>query len=79
MLNEAFENIFSFKKFQPDYKIIEHVFAVSHMISKANILAIAVERREVQQSETFLKQRGCWKNWFDKNFVSKKYFLRYQD
>jgi len=46
-LNEAFENVFLFKKFQPDYNIIEHVFAVSHMIWKANTLAIAVERREV--------------------------------
>ena len=33
-LNEAFENVFLFKKFQPDYNIIEHVFAVSHMIWK---------------------------------------------
>jgi len=46
-LNEAFENVFLFKKFQSDYNIIEHVFAVSHMIWKANMLAIAVERREV--------------------------------
>ena len=46
-LNEAFENVFLFKKFQPDYNIIEQVFAVSRMISKANTLAIAVERREV--------------------------------
>ena len=45
-LNEAFENVFLFKKLQLDC-IIEHVFAVSHMIWKANMLAIAVERREV--------------------------------
>ena len=45
-LNEAFENVFLFKKLQPDC-IIEHVFAVRHMIWKANKSAIAVERREV--------------------------------
>ena len=44
-LNEAFENAFLFKKLQPDYNIVEHVFAVSHIIWKANMLAIAVERR----------------------------------
>jgi len=45
-LNEASENVFLFKKLQPDCTV-EHVFAVSHMIWKANMLAIAVERREV--------------------------------
>jgi len=31
-LNEAFENVFLFKKLKPDHNIIEHVFAVRHMI-----------------------------------------------
>jgi len=31
VLNEAFENVFLIKKLQPDC-IIEHVFAISHMI-----------------------------------------------